>query len=95
MVNAQTTYANLLQFEIESKRLGSKSAEPHGAGTQVGTGGLAGAGMTKDDQFNGSSSLGSRQQRRKKVRNLKLRFSEKATKICAVCYMVLMFIFRK
>ena len=71
MVNAQTTYANLLQFEIESKRLGSKSAEPHGAGTQVGTGGLAGAGMTKDDQFNGSSSsLGSRQQRRKKVRNL-------------------------
>ena len=71
MVNAQTTYANLLQFEIESKRLGSKSAEPHGAGTQVGTGGLAGAGMTKDDQFNGSSSsLGSRQHRRKKVRYL-------------------------
>ena len=70
MVNGQTTYANLLQFEIESKRLGSKSAEPHGAGTQVGTGGLAGAGMTKDDQFNGSSSLGSRQQRRKKVRKL-------------------------
>ena len=73
MVNAQTTYANLLQFEIESKRLGSKSAEPHGASTQVGTGGLAGAGMTKDDQFNGSSSLGSRQQRRKKVRNLFLK----------------------
>ena len=30
---------------------------------------LAGAGMTKEDQFNGSSGrLGSRQQRRKKVR---------------------------
>ena len=68
MVNAQTTYANLLQFEIESKRLGSKSAEPQNAG--VGTSGLAGAGLTKEDQFNGSSSLGSRQQRRKKVRNL-------------------------
>ena len=68
MVNAQTTYANLLQFEIESKRLGSKSAEPQNAG--VGTSGLAGAGSTKEDQFIGSSSLGSRQQRRKKVRLL-------------------------
>ena len=51
----------MLKSEIESK-----SAKPHGAGNGV----LAVAGMTKEDQFNGSGRLGSRQQRRKKVRKL-------------------------
>ena len=68
MVSAQTTYANLLQFEIESKRLGNIKGITNNAMTSSGTT------MIHD--------LAIRQQRRKKVRGMKLALVVK--KICLI-----------
>ena len=58
LVNAQTTYANLLQFEIESKRLGNIK------------GSTSSSTSTGNESTGKESSL--QRHRRKKVRSMKL-----------------------